>query len=222
MIHSPLVGPSSLTPTANALKELGVQCGVPLAFETGENIPRWRDWSAKLIDGLTPTDRPVIVGHSMGGLLAARLASELEAIGVICLDANMPPELGPTPTVDPEFHAFVKTLPLDNGLLPPWHKWWPRDVFEGTNISPALKADILDEIPRLRLEWFADHFDMPSWAETKRGYLRTSPVFANEAKMAEERGWTVIKLKGTHMHPAIEPIETAKAIMLCCQKMGVL
>jgi len=222
LIHSPLVGPSTLTPTADALTELGMRCHVPSPINKGDELPRWRDWTSTLIDELPMTNHAVIVGHSMGGLLAARLASELAAAGVVCLDANIPPETGYTPTVDPAFHEFVKSLPHDDGLLPPWQDWWPVDAFGEAHISPELKLRILNEIPRLQLGWFDDAFDMPNWADTKKAFLRTSPIFIEEANKASALGWSVVKLRGTHMHPTIQPDETAEAIILCCQQMGLM
>ena len=158
----------------------------------------------------------------MGGLLAARLASALGASGMICLDAALPPESGQTATVDPAFHSFVKSLPLEDGTLPPWNEWWPIDVFEGVDVSPDLRARVLGDIPRLPLNWFDDTFEMPPWPETKRAFVRTSSTFIQAAQQAEALGWAVEKLRGTHMHPATHPDQTAKAIISCCRKMGLV
>lgn len=222
LVHSPLVGPNSLAPTAEALRELGLQCLVPSPMTAGLDIPSWRDWPDTLLGQVPSTGPSVVVGHSMGGLLAARLAGQLGAAGMICLDASIPPETGETPTVEPAFHDFVKGLPNQDGLLPPWHEWWPVDVFAGAEISSQMRARVLSDIPRLRLDWFDDTFDMPNWSGAKRAYLRTSPAFIDEAKKADALGWDVAKLRGTHMHPATEPQETADAIVSCCQRMGIL
>jgi len=164
---------------------------------------------------------PVIVGHSMGGLLAARLAADIHAAGFICLDARMPQPSGPTPPADPEFHDFLRTLPLKEDHLPPWQDWWDTDVFEGTGISEDHRKAVLSDIPSLPLSWFDDAIEMPDWSGLRKGFVRTSHTFIDEARRAEAAGWPVIRLKGTHLHPATHPEETAQAIIQCCADMQI-
>jgi pimeloyl-ACP methyl ester carboxylesterase len=220
LLHSPLVGPSSVAPTAQSLEARGVRCLTPSPYASGAH-PAWRDWPAVLLRDLPQTHAPVIVGHSMAGLLAARLASALDASGVICLDASMPPEAGATPTLGPSFRSLLATLPVEDGRLPPWHQWWPGDVFQNVAIAPDVRAQVIRDIPRLRLDWFDDAFDMPDWARAKRAFIRTGAWFDAEADRAEARGWPTIRLNGTHLHPATHPEETAAAILDCIARMGV-
>jgi Alpha/beta hydrolase family len=214
LLHSPLVGPSTLIPTARALEALGVRVFLPSPSAAGDP-PRWRDWPQHLLQSLPPLSAPIVVGHSMAGLLAARVASALRADRVVCLDANMPPETGPTPPVDAAFQAFLRTLPIASGVLPPWHEWWPVDVFNGVPVDAGLRDQVLSEVPRLRLDWFDDAFEMPDWSRASQGYIRTSPWFDREADRAEARGWPTIRLDGTHLHPTTHGEETARAIMAC-------
>jgi pimeloyl-ACP methyl ester carboxylesterase len=171
------------------------------------------------LEQIALTNAPIIVGHSMAGLLAARLASDLKASGVICLDANMPPETGPTPPVEQSFRPILSSLPTEDGYLPPWHKWWPVDAFEGAPIDADLRARVESEIPRLKLTWFDDEFAMPDWSQAKRAFIRTGKWFDQEADKAEERGWCVVRLAGTHLHPTTRPAETASAILKCVEAM---
>lgn len=212
LIHSPLVGPSSVVPTANALGILGFEAHVPTP-DALRGLTTWREWPLRLLDALPELDDPVLVGHSAGGLLAAYLAGSLKAKSFICLDAMMPPECGVTPPVESDFLNFVQSLPSKDGLLPIWTDWWDRDLLADAPMSPDLKVAILDELPRLPLAWFADSFEMPTWSCAKRGFIQTSPAFRDEAKRAEERGWPVTRLTGTHLHPALAPKDTAKALV---------
>lgn len=221
LIHSPLVGPASLAPTRAALEKRDRACHLPSAYRAGEAVPAWRDWPARLALALPAMQGPVIAGHSMGGLLAARLAADLRASGMICLDAAIPPESGTVLPVEPSFRAFLDTLPLDDGLLPPWNDWWPNDIFDGTDVCDAARDAFLADIPALRLDWFDDDFAMPDWSTAARAYLRTSLSFVEEARRAEARGWPVVRLKGTHLHPLAAPEETANAILQCCAAMGL-
>ncbi|WP_299321489.1 alpha/beta hydrolase [Parasphingopyxis sp.] len=221
LIHSPLVGPTSLAPTQKALERAGHICHLPTAYAAGAEIPPWRDWPDRLAEALPEMDRPVIAGHSMGGLLAARLAADLNASGMICLDAAIPPDSGTVLPVEPTFRAFLDTLPVQDGVLPPWNDWWTVDIFEGGDVSDAEKETFLADIPALRRDWFDDSFAMPDWSRAKRTYLRTSLSFVEEARRAGSLGWPVIRLKGTHLHPFAEPEETADAILQCRAAMGL-
>jgi len=209
-IHSPLVGPSSLRPTADALEGMGVHCHVPTAPRIGHAIPAWRDWPAALLDDLPETPDAVVVGHSAGGLLAAHVAASRSARALVCLDGAMPLESGWTPPADSWFLEFVQTLPVsDDGRLPPWNEWWGGDLLARANLSDDLRAAFLAELPEFRLEWFDDGFDMPPWSQCKKYFVRTSSVFDDEANRAESLGWGVSRLDGTHLHPALAPDETA-------------
>lgn len=219
LIHSPLLGPNSLAPTAAALRAQGVTAHLPSPLAGGGEIPPWRDWPQRLGDALPVMTAPIFVGHSMASRLAACLSAGFDRSAVLCLDADRPPESGATSPVTTEFRAFLETLPLDAGRLPPWHRWWPNDVLEGTGMDEIGRTGLLADIPRLPLAWFDDDFTMPDWSHAGRAYVRTSLSFVEEARRAESDGWAVVRLKGTHIHPAAEPGETAAAILQCCRTL---
>ena len=221
LIHSPLVGPSSMIPTADALCALGFVTHVPSPGALS-GYTTWREWPLRLLEALPEMEDPILVGHSAGGLLAAYLAGALHAKAFICLDAMMPPERGMTPPVEPDFLKFVRSLPTKDGLLPIWTDWWDGDLLAEAPMSPGLKAAFLAELPRLPLTWFDDSFEMSNWSCAKRAFIQTSPVFRDEARRAEDRGWPVARLKGTHLHPALAPKETATALVDLCHCLSVI
>lgn len=220
LLHSPLVGPHSLEPLRDALAGAGDRCFLPSPPDRQSREPAWREWPAILLEQLPALESPIVIGHSMAGLLAARLAAEFDGAAMICLDANMPPAEGPTPPIDPGFRGFMETLPATDGVLPPWHRWWPNDVFEGVPVDPELRERIEAEIPALPLSWFDDAFDMPDWSAADRAFIRLGAWFDEEANRAEAAGWPVVRIEGTHLHPSSRPKETAATIRQAIGAMG--
>ncbi|MEQ9247630.1 MAG: alpha/beta hydrolase, partial [Nitratireductor sp.] len=85
-----------------------------------------------------------------------------------------------------------------------------------------LKTAFLAELPRLPLTWFDDSFEMPDWSSAKRGFIQTSPAFRDEAMRASERSWPVVRLEGTHLHPAFALEETAAALLDVCRYLSAI
>jgi hypothetical protein len=209
LVHSPLVGPSSFAPTAEALERRGFRTYTPCVV--GSDVA-WRDAPGAVLAALPELSGPLLVGHSAAGLLLPALAGPLNAWGLIFLDARMPPAQGPTPPAEPEFHAFVKALPVEQGRLPKWSQWWgPGGV--ATLIPNQWTREAFEaDLPRLRPEWFDDAIETPPWEHLRVGYLQTSPRLADQAAVAGARGWPLQTLAGTHLDPFLRPGETALAI----------
>lgn len=209
LVHSPLVGPSSLAPTAEALERRGFRTHTPCI--TGSDVA-WRDAPAAVLAALPELSGPLLVGHSAAGLLLPSLAGPLDAWGMILVDGRIPPEQGPTPPAEPEFAGFVSALPVEQGRLPKWSQWWGRGGLSTLIPDRWTREAFEADLPRLRPEWFDDAIPTPPWDHLRVGYLQTSPRLADQAQMASARGWPVQTLAGTHLDPFLRPGETALAI----------
>src|SRR4051812_9449731 len=65
----------------------------------------------------------------------------------------------------------------------------------------------------MHVNWFDDAIELASWGHVSAGYIQTSPIYDHAVAEAERRGWPVIKLGGTYLHPMLQPAETATAIV---------
>jgi hypothetical protein len=74
--------------------------------------------------------------------------------------------------------------------------------------------------PRMTRDWFHDEVDLPPWNAVPAGYIRLCALFDRSAEEAERRRWPVVRLKGTHLHPTLEPQETAEAILKVCRSLA--
>jgi hypothetical protein len=70
------------------------------------------------------------------------------------------------------------------------------------------------------LTWFEDEINLAPWSGVPVGYVLTSPLYVKSAEEAESRGWPVVKLNGTHMHPTLQPYETAAALETVCRQLS--
>jgi hypothetical protein len=57
-----------------------------------------------------------------------------------------------------------------------------------------------------------DAVETPAWSALRAGYIQLSARFARTAADARTRGWPVVAIQGTHLHPLLAPVETADAI----------
>jgi hypothetical protein len=222
LVHSPLVGPSSWRPTANALARRG--CLVSIPSMPHGSIPAWRDWADAVSDrtGTNDVGRPVVlVGHSAAGLLLPAIAQRPRALGLVFVDARVPPDDGLVAPAEREFMTFVRSRAGADGLLPPWSRWWGDEVVEGLLPDPVARSRFEADVPRLPISWFDDAAAVPPWSDLPAGYVQLSPPYADGAATARSRGWPVETLDGTHVSTATQPDAVAGAIVAVLAYRGL-
>jgi len=221
LVAGPLVGVSGWRPTARKLRALDWQVHLPDVLTAAggpTHAPRWSSWPSQLVALLSLSEPPIMVGHSIASLLVADLACKLPVRGVIIVDGEIPPDRGPTGPVTPEFRQRIEQRADRDGLLPPWSEWWRTErgaAILGTDVlarHPELYEEFQRGLPRMRLDWFDDVIELSPWSHVPAGYVQTSALYEHSADEAERRGWPVIRLRGTHLHPTLQPDETAEAI----------
>jgi hypothetical protein len=188
--------------------------------------PAWSDWASHLkelvsLDGAAP----ILVGYSASTVLAAELATMLSTRAVIFLDGNIPPPQGPVRPGSDRLRQRVSGLAKKDGSLPLWSEWWSTEE-EKTEIGiAALARDPvaferfrLDQ-PQFTLSWFDDAIDLKSWGHAPAGYIQLSKYFDQEMSEAEQRGWPTRHIMGTHLHPTLDPSQTAEAIIEVAKRL---
>jgi Alpha/beta hydrolase family len=144
-VHSPVVGPSTWTYTAEALREKGFGCVVPdltaVATMDQPYYPKYATAAAASVDD--ETGQVVVIGHSAAGALLPAIAEAVgkRARGAVFVDAMLPqPGRSWFDTAPPGLEAQLRGL-ADEDLLPPWHEWFPPG---------ALAALVPDPVRRRR------------------------------------------------------------------------
>lgn len=220
IVQGPLVGASGMLPLADRLRATGLHVHVPDVLSALGSAPAWSTWSAHLMRLLSLDERkPMLVGYSASTVLAAELAAKLSVQGVIFLDGDIPPPGGRVTPGSQRLRRRVEGLADKDGRLPLWSDWYSTDEEKAAIGITALQRDrnalesFRRDQPRMTRDWFDDAIDLAAWDHVPAGYVQLSTFFDHSAQEAEKRGWPVVRLKGTHLHPTLAPEETAAAIL---------
>jgi hypothetical protein len=220
LVPGPFVRASSWEPTAKYLREAGYNAQAPDVLANQLQPPAWSAWTSYLLRHIFPCDEPVLIGHSSAGPLVADLASKLHCRCIVIVDGHVPPSQGFAPPVRPAFRDFIESLAAGRGILPIWSRWFSGDTqreallgLDRLASNPAAFAEFENELLRFSVDWFDDTFELANWDQVPAGFIQTCALYDYAAEEAQRRGWRVTKLQGTHMHPMLEPAETARAII---------
>jgi hypothetical protein len=226
LVTGPMVGASSWGPTADRLRASGWRVDVPDILATSGTLPPWPELSVHYARLVSFERAPILVGHSLATVVVADLAGKIPACGLIMVDGEVPPASGPVAPGSDSFRELVAGLADRDGRLPPWSEWRLDHrrrsllgIDELARDADAFAAFERDQ-PRVSRAWFDDGIDLAPWTHIATGFIRTSAFFDHAADEAARRGWPVVRIKGTHLHPTLQPNETASAIEVICARLA--
>jgi pimeloyl-ACP methyl ester carboxylesterase len=221
-VHSPVVGPSTWTGTAEALRRNGFRAAIPdLTSVVARGGPYYPALAAAAADSVAAVIDPdgadpvVVIGHSAAGALLPAVA---EAVGdrtraAIFVDAILPqPGRSWFDTAPPEQAAQLRELAVD-GLLPRWDEWFPPGVLEELVPDPAVRQRLLAEIPRLPIAYFDEPAPRARFAEPVAcAFVRLGAPFDRAADKAARLGWWVARRGWDHLRMLSDPDAVADVI----------
>jgi hypothetical protein len=233
LVTGPLVGASSWAPTADRLRAAGARVHVPDVLARLGGAPSWSAWTSHLADHLADLasvdEEPFLVGHSSASTLVADLATKMPVRGLIIVDGDIPPASGSAAPVRAAFREFISGLADEDGLLPPWSQWWVKDRrraqivgIDALALDPRSFESFEMGLPRMTLNWFDDAIDLAPWDHVPAGYIQLSAIYDHAAEEALRRAWPVRRMQGTHLHPTLQPDETAAAIQAVCRELNAV
>jgi hypothetical protein len=226
LVAGPPVRASSWGPTARYLREAGHSTQVPDVLAHQQQPPSWIAWNSYLREHINLSSESILVGHSSASPLVADLASKMPCRCLIIVDGELPPSQGAASPVRPALRDFLKSLSEPDGTLPIWSRWFTADAHRaslvGINIlasNPAAFKEFESGLPRLSVDWFDDTIELASWDHIPAGFIQTSEIYDHSTAEAQRRGWPVARLQGTHLHPTLNPAETADAIIAMSHRL---
>ncbi len=215
MIHSPLVGPLTVTPFAAELRDRGFEVAVPdLRPALASPRPQWRAILDLATSAVGEGTTDVIVGHSGAGVMLPLLAERLQPDVIAYVDAVVASD-GPQYEASNEFIAFVDSLPRAGSLLPPWHSWWGDETMARLIPDEELRERIVADTPSVPRSFYDDAVPLPSGWTTRRGscFLQLSPAYDDDRVRAETYGWPVAVMTGQHLDVAAKPADVARYLI---------
>jgi hypothetical protein len=214
IIHSPLVGPTTVAPLAAALQALGWTTTVP-DLRTANDSPE--HYEQRAVAAADATD--IVIGHSGAGPFMPAVAEAMNA-ALVFVDAVVPPP-GPLHRSSTRLLQLLDALPVVDGLLPPWHEWWPADLMAELVPDESLQRLIMAEIPRVPRSFFDETMPLPSrWWTRPAGYLRLSPAYDEDRARAQLWGWPTSRLDGRHLDVCVHPELIAEHVSELARRLG--
>jgi hypothetical protein len=216
LVHSPLLARSSWGAVPARLAELGYTVAVPDLRPVLEAGPPFYERLFQAVADLADPDQAVaVVGHSRAGPL---LPGALATMGpgraaAVFLDARLPHE----------GRTWLETLTADgragllasaeNGRLPPWDRWFPREALAELLPDQAARQRFRDELRGLPTALLNEPMPQSGWdRRAGTAYVQLSTPYAAFADQAQAAGWHVARYAMDHLAPLTRSREVAGAI----------
>jgi hypothetical protein len=206
-VHSPLVGPSTVRPLADALDAVGWSTTVPDLRDAVSSPEAYIDAVGRAVDSVD-----VVIGHSGAGAILPVVAANTTASATVFIDALVP-DTSDVFMPSGRFVELLDSLPVSEGLLPPWHEWWPTETLEQVLPDDSLRRLVVSEIPRVPRSFYDQSVPLPeAWWTRPAAYLQLSPAYDDDRIRAERWGWPTCQLMGHHLDLVSRPDAIARIV----------
>jgi hypothetical protein len=206
-IHSPLVGPSTIQPLADALDDVGWSTTVPDLRDALSSPAAYGDAVRRAVDSVD-----IVIGHSGAGAILPTVAANTSASATVFIDALVP-DTSDVFMPSGRFIELLDSLPVSEGLLPPWHEWWPAETLERVLPDESLRRLVVSEIPRVPRSFYDQPIPLPEeWWTRPAAYLQLSPAYDDDRERAERWGWPTCQLSGHHLDLVTRPDAIARIV----------
>jgi hypothetical protein len=212
LIHSPLVGPLTWRPVADALRRRGIEACVPTLEDTeNSGLAYWRqevESAARALRSVPADRRLILVGHSGAGSLlpAIRQALDRPVAAYLFVDAGIHVDglsrhdlmAAESAEIAEQFKARLAT----GERFPNWSEEDLREIIPDDDLRRGMLAELR---PR-PLAYFLESIPIFSkWPDAPCGYLLFSSTYAPFADRAQRDGWPCRKIEAGHFHMLVEP-----------------
>ncbi len=168
-------------------------------------------FAAAAIEALPHAD--VVIGHSGAGAMLPLIADRVGATATLFIDAVLPGD-GAEFTPSKAFIELLSRIPTADGLLAPWHQWWPDGTMARLVPDAPLRHLLEAEVPRVHRAFYDHVIGLPlQWWERPATYLQLSAGYDDERSRAEHWGWPIATLDGNHLDLVTKPDLVATSVL---------
>jgi len=216
LVHSPLLARSSWGGVPARLAEFGYAVAVADLRPVLDSGPPFYERLFQSIAELADADETVaVVGHSRAGPLLPGVLAKIGAnhATAVFLDARLP-HGGRTwlETLAADRRAALLAS-VDNGFLPPWHRWFPPEAIAELLPDKAVRQRFRDETRGLPAGLLSEPMPRLAWGDrVGQVYVQLSAAYAAIADQAQAAGWPVARYAMDHLAPLTRSREVAGAI----------
>jgi hypothetical protein len=175
--------------------------------------PKYAKAAAAAVDDIIGS--VVVVGHSAAGALLPAIAESIgdRTSGAVFVDAMLPqPGRSWFDTAPAGLETQLRGLAVD-GVLPPYHEWFPPGALAQWVPDPARRERLIAESPRLPLAYFDEPAPPVRFADSVAcAFLRLGAPFDPAADKAERLGWWVARRAWDHLRMLSAPAAVADLI----------
>lgn len=222
LVHSPIVGPDTWGPVADALRERGYEVVVPVLGDDG-SAPFWRQHvrvvSATIEDSIDRGARVVLVAHSGAGQLLGLIGEAVTETGrsvaaYVFVDAGLPTvgysRLEQLEGETPEIAAELRQLFDTGGRFPDWSE----ELLAGLVPDEHRRRQLMLGIRHLPREYWEEEIPQAvAWPDAPCGALLFTDGYEPTAQTAVQRGWPLRQLPiGNHFFMLSDANEATNAL----------
>ena len=221
LVHSPLVGPSSLARLADAAEHADLRVSLPDLTSMAESASPHDAFCRLAVDaGRKLNAAPMVVGHSGAGAFLPAIESAIGNVaGLVFVDAVLPPAAGVHRT-SPSMREMLDSV-TENGVLRRWIDWWPEDTIVELLPDEADRAELEADMPRVPRSFYDRDVNVPpGWSDSRCGYLMLSSAYESELLDAVERGWSTARFDSDHLAPHTQPEAVLHEILHLARRLG--
>ncbi len=175
--------------------------------------PKYAKAAAAAVDDTA--GRVVLIGHSAAGALLPAVAKAVgdRTTAAVFVDAMLPqPGRSWFDTAPSGLEAEMRGMAV-NGVLPPYHEWFPPGTLAELIPEPARRERLIAENPRLPLAYFDEPAPPVRFAESVAcAFLRLGAPFDAAANKAQRLGWWVARRDWDHLRILSAPEAVADLI----------
>ena len=206
LVHSPLLGPSSLARLADAATSAELPVALPDLTSIAKSANPHTDFCRIAIEaGRELGNPPLVVGHSGAGAFLPAIGSGIGTVAsLVFVDAVVPPVEG-THRTSPAMLKMLDSV-TDGGVLRRWIDWWPEETVAGLLPNEKDRAELAADMPRLSRSFYDVDVAVPQdWSQARCVYLMLSDAYEAERRDAAERGWPTASMDADHLAPHTQP-----------------